>query len=404
MPRLLPLLASLFIAATLVAANRTPERFALDLAQANALNQSGKHAEAAALYKSLLKERPKDGGLNFNYAYALYLQSLSSSEFAGKKGDKLRKKALPYLKIAKESDLPNPLVGQMLAQIKSDGSIERPKYSNVPEADAAMHEGEAAFSRRELDAALAAYQRALKADPTLYRAALFSGDSYYYAGKLDEAIAWFRRATEIDPNQETAYRYWGDALAKQGKIREALVQMSEAFVADPFGGLAWQTLKAVAEPAGRLRSNPPLKMPAARIEWNDKETKISLGLGDKFTPFDLAYGVSRAAWVEKDAPKNLQGQNYRHSLPEEIAGLTSFLQIARELGKKTDAPPEYAKALEELKPSIAMLEKLRDEGLLEPFVLFLRADDGIMQDYPAYRDAHRDKLREFVRRYLVNLD
>jgi tetratricopeptide (TPR) repeat protein len=403
MLRLLALLLSLSLGTALVAATRTPERFALDLAQADALNESGKPAEAARIYESILKERPKDGGLNFRYAYALYLQSITP-EFAGKKGDELRKKALPHLKVARESGLENPLVADLLAHIRPDGSIEREKYSTVPEADAAMHEGEAAFSRRDLTAALAAYQRALAADPKLYRAAVFAGDSLFYAGKMDDAIRWFQRATEIDPNRETAYRYWGDALAKQGKIREALVQMSEALIAEPYGGKTWQTLRAVAEPAGRMRSLPSFQLPAAKVEWDAKEKKAQLGLDEKFTPFDLIYGLARVRWAENDFAKVFPNCPYRHSVAEEVAAFEFLLTVAKEMSTAEKPDPDHVKELEKFKSTLELLTRLRDEGLLEPFVLFLCADDGIVQDYAAYRAAHRDKLREFVRRYLVNLD
>lgn len=404
MARLLAFSVSLFLATVLCAADRTPERSALDFTLANGLVEAGKYEQAIPLYESLLKEQPKDGSLNYRYGYALYLRSLAP-EFDGKPGNLLRKKALKFLQIAHDSNLKEPLVDQMLAGIKPDGSIDKPKYSAIPAADLAMREGEIAFNQRDLDHAFVAYQRALDADPKLYTAALFAGDCLFVAGKHDEAIAWFRRATEIDPNQETAYRYWGDALAKQGKTREALTQMAEAFVADPYGGLAWRTLNAVAEPAGRRRKLPAFKLPVASVEWDAAKKEVHLGLEEKkFTPIDLVYGLARSKWAQEEFAKRFPGQSYRHSLPEEIGALESVFQFAKEIPAAEKPDPDLLKDLESFKPAIELLTKVRDEGLLEPFVLFLCADAGIAQDYPAYRAAHRDKLREFVRRYFVNLD
>jgi hypothetical protein len=34
--------------------------------------------------------------------------------------------------------------------------------------------------------------------------------------------------------------------------------------------------------------------------------------------------------------------------------------------------------------------------LIEPYILFVRADQGIAQDYEAYRAANRDKLRRYL--------
>lgn len=404
MARLLAFFASLSLAAPIFAADRTPERFALDFASANALADAAKHDQAVTLYESLLKERPKGGEVNFRYAYALYLQSLAPA-FDGKAGNLLRLKARKALDVARSSDFKEPLVGLLLAHIKADGSIDKPKYSANPMADLAVQAGEEAFVQRDLDAAFVAYQRALDLDPKLYRAALFAGDCLFVAGKHDDAIVWFRRATEIDPDQEVAYRYWGDALAKQGKIREALTQMSEAFVVDPYGGLAWRTLKAVAEPAGRRRKVQSFKLPTAHVEWDSAKKEVHLGFNEKtFTPFDLFYGASRSKWAQEEFAKRFSGQPYRHSLPEEVAALESLLQFAKEIPAAEKPAPDLLKDLETYKPALELLTKVRGEGLLEPFVLFLCADAGIAQDYPAYRAAHRDKLREFVRRYLVNLD
>ena len=48
-----------------------------------------------------------------------------------------------------------------------------------------------------------------------------------------------------------------------------------------------------------------------------------------------------------------------------------------------------------------MLKKLNDAGLLESFVLFVRADTGMKQDYPAYRQNNRDKLNLYLTQYVM---
>ena len=52
-------------------------------------------------------------------------------------------------------------------------------------------------------------------------------------------------------------------------------------------------------------------------------------------------------------------------------------------------------------PALVMLKKLNDEGLLEAYVLFVRADAGIKQDYPAYRQNNRDKLKRYLTDYVM---
>jgi tetratricopeptide (TPR) repeat protein len=80
-------------------------------------------------------------------------------------------------------------------------------FSGTAEVQAAMREGEAAFVKGDLDAAVAAYARALALDPHQYDAALFTGDVSFKKKDHEQADKWFARAVEIDPNRETAYRY-----------------------------------------------------------------------------------------------------------------------------------------------------------------------------------------------------
>ena len=41
------------------------------------------------------------------------------------------------------------------------------------------------------------------------------------------------------------------------------------------------------------------------------------------------------------------------------------------------------------------------EGLLETYVLFVRADAGMKQDYPAFRQSNRDKLKRYLAQYVM---
>jgi tetratricopeptide (TPR) repeat protein len=76
-------------------------------------------------------------------------------------------------------------------------------FSGTAEVQAAMQEGEAAFVKGDLDAAVAAYARALALDPHQYDAALFTGDVSFKKKDHEQADKWFARAVEIDPNRET---------------------------------------------------------------------------------------------------------------------------------------------------------------------------------------------------------
>ena len=55
----------------------------------------------------------------------------------------------------------------------------------------------------------------------------------------------------------------------------------------------------------------------------------------------------------------------------------------------------------DLDVSLANLLKLQRANLLEPFLLFAKVDEGIAQDYAAYRQANRDKLRQYLMEFVA---
>ena len=81
-----------------------------------------------------------------------------------------------------------------------------------------MLKAQKAFSNGKLKKALALYEQAAEADPTLYEAALFAGDTELKRKNYGEASMWFAKAIAINADRETAYRYWGDALMQKGQL------------------------------------------------------------------------------------------------------------------------------------------------------------------------------------------
>ena len=82
-------------------------------------------------------------------------------------------------------------------------------------------------------------------------------------------------------------------------------------------------------------------------------------------------------------------------LTAEVAAFNDVPQIAatvfQEAPKKTGNPD----------PGLLLLSQFKAEGMLEPYVLLIKPDKEIAQDYSAYRAAHRQKLIEFVDKYVV---
>src|SRR5271155_675455 len=84
---------------------------------------------------------------------------------------------------------------------------------------------------------------------------------------------------------------------------------------------------------------------------------------------------------------------YRHSLAEETEALSAATSVLDESSAKTSGKPADADLL--------LLEPIAEAKMLEPYILFNAADQGISKDYAAYRETHRPQLEEYLSRFVV---
>jgi tetratricopeptide (TPR) repeat protein len=298
-----------------------------------------------------------------------------------------------------------------LEALSSNDGTQIP-FSAIKEAEAAIRAGEEAFVRGELDQALAAYERALSFDPRLYDAALFAGDMYFkkaYGATdptrknewLEKAGNWFARAIQIDPNRETAHRYWGDALMLQKKPSEALKKFVEAIVAEPYNQRPYVGLTQWAEQVRVGLGHPEIKQPppSMRSRQGQSGTTITIDpatLDPKQGPayYWSFYELIRTSYsvnaFSRDHPNE---KEYRPSLKEEASALTVVAETA-----SRDVSSGKFKA----DPSLENLIKLWRAGLIEAYVLFARANEGIARDYDSYRKEHREKLRQYWLEFVID--
>jgi len=135
-------------------------------------------------------------------------------------------------------------------------------------------------------------------------------------------------------------------------------------------------------PAGSIQLNRPAV--------SDDPTKIVIDSGtlnqtDTGTEAWASYSLVRGAWRDKIfAEKRPQESKYRHTLEEEEEALGAVAD-AIDLKKATH-----------LDPQLAALRQLKRDGLLACWILLNGADQGIAQDYAAYRETHRDLLRRYL--------
>jgi tetratricopeptide (TPR) repeat protein len=359
--------------------------------------------DALPLLEKLHAEKPTDIAVLEGLSFATLANAYTLLDPAARKAE--RAKARKLAEEAKAAgDNTNML--KTLLEVPEDGS--ETAFSSNAAVQAVMQEGEAAFAKGDFAGATSAYNRALALDPNDYSAALFLGDVSFKQGDHAKAGEWFLRAIQIDPNRETAHRYWGDDLVAQGRMSEAQEKFVNAIVAQPYLRLSWMGLSQWAQKQkltlGHPQVNPPGKVEdQGKDEKGHSQTLITI---DPATMLNsnakkdgsnawFIYTLSKAVWrgerFQKEFPTE---KEYRHSLAEEVDGFQMVVGQVKEGIKK--------KEIKQLDPALAMLVKLSDEELLEAFVLISRADQGITKDYPAYRDAHREKIRQYINEWIIH--
>lgn len=359
-----------------------------------------KFSDALPLLEKLAAAHPSDSGVIVRLGFSIFANSQTINDAALRKKERAR--AVATLTRAKELGVKHNLVEVILATVPPDGSErERAAFSKNKEADEAMRAGEAAFIKGDLDAALAAYEKALRLDPQLYEAPLFAGDMYLKKERWAEAGTWYARAIALNPDRETAYRYWGNAFFREGKMNEARDKYVEAIIADPYNQYTWANgLVRWADRSGVRLAHPKMEVPVGVSPGGAGQTNITLdpkavaGKSDGSSAW-LVYGLARAAWKADKFQKEFPEEKvYRRSLREEAGALRAVVESVRQQTKDG--------GIKQLDPALASLLKLEDEGLLEAFLLFARPDQGIVRDYATYRKSDRDKLRRYLKEYVAS--
>jgi tetratricopeptide (TPR) repeat protein len=364
-------------------------------AEALQLFEAHKMPEAAALLEKVAARRPNDVVVAERLGVALLDRASTQTDPAKRKADRLAARA--SLLHAKQLGDNSDLCRVLLDGIPEDGS-ESP-FSTNTEVQAAMQRGEALFAKGDFDGAIAQYSLALQLDPKLYLAAVYAGDMYFRQHKPDQAGQWFARAIQIDPNQEVAYRYWGDTLLQQGRMKEARDKYIQGVVADPYMNTSWGGLNQWVRANGVTYNKIKIQLPTPPTTDEKGHTDLTMNVNEFNadsigTTSWLAYSITRGVWQrEKFASEFPNEKTYRHSLKEEVDGLSSAIAVFIANQKKTPQDKPDSRLL--------LLSKLKADGMLEPYVLLMLPDAGIAKDYPAYRAAHRDKLIAFVDKYLV---
>ncbi|HEY6186905.1 MAG TPA: tetratricopeptide repeat protein [Pyrinomonadaceae bacterium] len=385
---LLLALCGVLLGGTSVMAQK-PDQYASERERAFQLYEEGKHLEALPILEKLAEANPSDGPVLQELAFSLISYSATLPDKEARK--KVRARARGIFVRAVNLNYNVAVLQPMIAVIPPDGG--EIDFSSNKEAEAAMREGESAFAQGKHDQALAAYQRAMLIEPKLYEAPLFIADVYFLRKQWDKAGEWYAKAIAVDPNRETAYRYWSDALLKEGKMAASRLKAIEAIIAEPYNQRAWVGLVQWAQVNSVNLSHPRIAPPNQEADATFVIDPKTLSSDDGSMNWTI-YKRERAAWDERRFAREFpKEQAYRHSLLEEAQALRAVAEAASK-----DLKTGKIKTLE---PALASLVKLNEDGLLEAYILLARPDEGIAQDYDAYRRTNRDKLKRYLAEYVA---
>jgi tetratricopeptide (TPR) repeat protein len=281
-----------------------------------------------------------------------------------------------------------------LRDLPANGVI---RFSDNPAVEEVMNAGEAAFARRDFDAALTAYAKALELEPTNYSAALFTANKYDRKNDFARASQWYERTMRLNPDIETAFRYYADMAAKQGDMAKARSLLIRAAVAEPYNKIVWREIRAWALINNTAFNVVYLPIPPLAKDGSLRTANPATAQLPQLLPAWQAYHAALAEWRKGGKfQKQFPQEAYRHSLPEESEALTAAARVLEPLRQD-----EKSAELVTGNTVAGLLLKLHEAGLIDPYVLFSVGDEEIARDYKAYRATNRTKLEEYMDKFVM---
>jgi Flp pilus assembly protein TadD/mono/diheme cytochrome c family protein len=233
----------------------------------------GKFAQAAAIYRNILRDHPNDA------------RSLNSLGAALESAEDLQGAAQAFLQaIAVRPDSCDARFNLASLELKQSEYHEaedqfRTMLESCPD-DAAAHNGLAIALAGEGDtsAAQIEFQHALALDPQNFAAQYQLGEMAIAAGRPADAIELLSAASKENPNDIDTRQRLAMAFAQAGRPADALLQLREAVRIAPENADLHALLSQVLSGSGRLQEAIDEQTQALRMQPKDADGWNNLGV------------------------------------------------------------------------------------------------------------------------------
>ena len=220
-----------------------PEAFALGLQH----HQSGRLAEAEAIYRQILAVAPR-------HADALHMLGLAAHQSGrGELAAEMISDAIRAFPSQSEFHYNLGVVlsetGRLAGAADACGAALR---MNPNDARAFHNLGNALMDLGRTDEAIAAYHSALRLAPNEAIPHNSLGLALFEKGMPDEAVAEYQRALRLDPDYVEAHNNLGNALREYGRLDEAVAAYRDALRLNPAYAEAHSNLGTVLAAHGQI--------------------------------------------------------------------------------------------------------------------------------------------------------
>jgi tetratricopeptide (TPR) repeat protein len=139
-----------------------------------------------------------------------------------------------------------------------------------------LHEAGGAFSRGDLEGAVAAYREAIAADPGNAEAHEALAAVLALQGKRSEALSHYLEALRLDPDDPRARHRTGQLLLRIGRVDEAVELLRGATELAPDFAAAFRDLALALERSGRLDEAVAAARRTVDLQPRDSEARLLL--------------------------------------------------------------------------------------------------------------------------------